>query len=127
MKKILRTISRRVDQHDINALAIKKLHRSRSSQNLKLLARRIKDLARRRRIKVYEYSIKEMEAAILPDEKANKKIMAEKTVSRYPVLYNEFNRETNSRNPYYIRLFEAVALGSVCLSRLDGRRSKNKR
>jgi type VI protein secretion system component VasA len=46
--------------------------------------------------------------------------MAKLVASEYPILYHELEKERSHRNPYYIRMFEAVALGSACLHQLDG-------
>jgi hypothetical protein len=50
----------------------------------------------------------------------NKRKLAELAASRYPVLAHEARKEKTINNPYQIRMFEAVALGSVCLHQLDG-------
>jgi hypothetical protein len=42
--------------------------------------------------------------------------------SEYPVLSYELEKEKAIINPYYVRMFEAVALGSICFSHLDRRR-----
>jgi hypothetical protein len=80
---------------------------------------KIKDTAKQRGLKVLEYSIKELERSVCPEEKGNKKKLAERIALDYPVLFRELEKEKSNRNPYYVRLFEAVALGSVGHSHLD--------
>jgi hypothetical protein len=82
---------------------------------LNRLRKRIKDLARRRRMKVCELSIEELERFFSPERKINRREMAEMVALRYPELLCQLERERNHRNPYHIRTFEAVALGLVCL------------
>jgi Holliday junction resolvasome RuvABC endonuclease subunit len=118
-KRIMAFISSLTEQHKPNALAIKKLHPSRSSPNLNRLVIRIKESSERKRLKVYQHSIKELENFFYPDGRINKKALAEKVADKYSVLSHELKREKAIINPYYIRMFEAVALGSLCLYQLD--------
>lgn len=119
MVNIKTIISGFIEQYEPNALAIKKLHPSRSSLNLKTLVTQIKRLCQRKGLKIYEYSIKDLDNFFAPEEKINKKNMSEMVAFHYPVLFNEFNKEKISKNPYYLRMFEAVALGSICFYQLD--------
>ena len=119
MKKIRLIVSDFIERYGPNVLAIKRLHPSRGSERLKQLVRRIKGLAKRKGLEVYQYSIKELEAFFSPDVRINKKQMAEIVASEYPALFHELERERSHRNPYYIRMFEAVALGSMCFRHLD--------
>jgi len=115
--KAIEVISEYIELHDLNIIALKKLHPSRSSKNLGLLVSKIKALAARKKIKVYQYSIKELEGFFLNEEKHNKKSLAEKIVSDYPFLVNELEKEKAHKNPYHVRMFEAVALGAACFQK----------
>ena len=114
--KAVETVSEAIELHDLNTVALKKLHPARSSRQLRLLVSRIKAFARRKRLKLYEYSIKELEKFLLEDAKHNKKNLAERVVSDYPCLVHELEKEKarKNRNPYHLRMFEAVALGAAC-------------
>ncbi len=111
-------VSRLVEEYKPNALAIKRIHPSKSSQHLNMMVTKIKELSRRKKLKVYEYSIKELEDFFSTGGKINKKKMAENIALKYPDLSNEFNREKKQKNPYHTRMFEAVALGSICVYQL---------
>ncbi len=113
-------VSSLMEEHKPNALAIKRIHPSRSSQNLNMLVTKIKEFSRRKKLKVYEYSIKELEDFFSTEGKINKKEMVETVALKYPDLSNEFNREKKQKNPYHTRMFEAVALGSKCVYQLKG-------
>jgi Holliday junction resolvasome RuvABC endonuclease subunit len=119
MKRIAKIVSQFIEQYQDNALAIKKLNPSRSSGNLNRLVSQIKGIARRKKLKVYQYSIKDLEAFFSDGERMNKKKLAEIIASEYPVLLHELGKEKSHKNPYHIRMFEAVALGSVCFHHLD--------
>jgi Holliday junction resolvasome RuvABC endonuclease subunit len=113
IKKTIEIVSELIDRYAPNVLVIKKLHPSRSSKNLKILSSRIKALAKRYRIQVRSYSIKELENFFLSDEKTNKRSLAEKIVYEYPVLGHELEKEKNHKNHYYLKVFEAVALANM--------------
>jgi len=108
-----------IEQYQPDVLSIKMLHPSRTSPNLNQLVNRIKELSRRKGLKVYQYSIKELEDFFYPEGRINKRQLAEIIASRYTILSHELKREKAHRNPYHIRMFEAVALGSICLHRLE--------
>jgi Holliday junction resolvasome RuvABC endonuclease subunit len=118
-EKILEIISEQIELHGINTITIKKLHPARSSKNLAFLVSKIKVLAKRKIIKVHQYSIKELERFFLEDKKPNKKNLNEQIVAKYPVLIYELEKEKSHKNIYHLRMFEAVALASVCFRHLD--------
>ena len=118
MKKTLGIISDFIERYQPNVLAIKKLHPSRRSLNLARLVTRIKEFSKRKGLKIYQYSIKDLEEFFIEEGKLNKKNLAEAIVSEYPVLFHELQKEKSNKNFYYIRVVEAVALASACVQRL---------
>lgn len=122
MKDILAAIADFIIQYQIDALAIKRLHPSRSSANLNRLVSEIKGLVKGRCLLVCERSIRNLERYFCLGGRRNKRRMAEAVVLEYPVLFNEFEKEKHHKNPYYLRLFEAVALGSACRDEMDSAR-----
>jgi len=118
-KKVIMVIRSFIERYEPDVLAIKKLHRSRSSADLNQLVSKIKQLSKRKGLKVYQYSIKEVESFFILEGKANKKKLAELVTLRYPELTHEFNKEKTHKNLYHIKMFEAVALGAVCCHKLE--------
>jgi len=119
ISRAMKIVSGFIEEYKPEAVAIKKIHSSKSSINLNKLVAKIKESSKKKKLKVYEYSIKELEVFFLPEGKTNKKKMTEEITSKYPVLLNELNSEKKRKNPYHIRMFEAVALGSICFYQLD--------
>ena len=117
MKKGKSIVLQYIDQYCPDILVMKRLHRSRSSPYLNRLATGIKQLARRKRVKVFQYSIGEMKAFFTGKKRSNRQELAEILVSKYPVLIPEFKKERENASPYYMRMFEAVALGAICSHR----------
>ena len=108
-----------IDRFQPSALAIKQLHRSRSSGFLNRLTSAIAKLCRRRRLGLYQYSIGELKQVLCQDVKSNKRRLAEHVTAAYPVLSHDLQKERANHNPYYVRMFEAVALGIACYEQLE--------
>jgi Holliday junction resolvasome RuvABC endonuclease subunit len=85
------------------------------------LVRQIKTVARRRGIRVREYSIQDVKVALCPDVKANKRRLAGVLAAMYPALAYDLEREMQNRNPYRVRSFEAVALAAVCWQQIENK------
>ncbi len=107
-----------IERYQPVVLAIKKLHASRSSAGLDLMTANITEYCQSQGLKIYSYSISKLEKALLSCTKTNKKELAKLLVTLYPELAPELKREENNRNAYFVRLFEAVALGHICLSEI---------
>ncbi len=119
LDRIMYSISDFIKKYNPDTIALKKLHSSKSSKKLDHLVNQIKEFAGKNNINVYEYSIKEMENYFSPDQRISKNKMGEIVVSKYPELFYELKKENYNFNAYYIRMFEAVALASICLKQLD--------
>jgi Holliday junction resolvasome RuvABC endonuclease subunit len=118
LERIRDLISRLIEDYQVNFLAIKRFHSSRSSKALKELIRMIKRLAKRKNLKFFQFPIEELKRVFL-QEKGNKKDLAEAIVEHYPFLFAELEKEKRAKNPYRLRMFEAIALGSLCFQQLD--------
>lgn len=121
LKKVVNVLSDFIDQYEPNVIAIKTIHPSRSSKNLKQLISQIKKLSEESGLRIYEYSVQELEEFFFNENKTNKNEMAGVLAGKYLDLSDELKKEETNKNPYYIRMFEAVALGSVCFEKLENR------
>lgn len=119
LRRIVTILSKLQNRYKPNTLALKRLHPSRSSANLKTLVNRIRQSAKAKRLKLCQYSIGELETFFAPKERIGKKQLAELVAMEQPVLQHLLGKEKANRNPYHIRAFEAVALASMCHSQLD--------
>ena len=115
--KVISAIKEQIELYDLNAIALKRVHPAVSSKNLRKLIDRIKSLAAQKRIKVYQYSIKEIEGILLAEERHNKKSLAQKMAADYQFLIHELEKEKTNKNPYRMKMFEAVALGAACFQK----------
>ena len=113
-----------VARYGVNTLATKELHPSRSSKELRNLASSIKALAKAMELKVCEFPLNEVEDHFFPGERTNKRQLMEEVAGRYPFLFPELQREQTNKHSYLIRMFEAIAIGVVCCSKLDSAKRK---
>ncbi len=123
-KEIKSIISEYLDVHSITIVALKQLHPSRTSSALSSLVSIITTLAQVRKRKIVEYSIDEIKQKLISSGRLNKKCLMDEVALRYPYLHRELERERKHKNPYLIRMFEAVALGTVCWNDVDSKGQK---
>lgn len=129
MIKIQAVITDLIFQYHPDTIALKSIHPSRRSGNLNALLSEIRNIAKRKGIGIEEYSIEDLKSFYSPEEKINKRQMAELIAARYPVLSHELDRELKilldertktikekRLRKYYSRMFEAVALGYILTS-----------
>lgn len=108
-----------IEQYLPDALVLKRLHPSRSSERLNDFVRQIKVLARPRGVKVYQYSLRDLKDALCPGAGANKRRLAEALAAMYPAMTYDLQRETRSGRAYRIRAFEAVGLAVLCWEHIE--------
>ena len=123
LKSILSEIA---ETHGVNCLVIKSLHPARSSEYLSQLTSTLKEWAKENHHAVREYTIKDVETFLLPSGRLNKRLLMEGVAAIHPFLFPELDGERQNRNPYLVRMFEAVALGMRCLGEMEnpkGRKS----
>ncbi len=123
LKSILSEIA---ETHGVNCLVIKRLHPARSSEYLRQLAGSLREWAKDNHHAIREYTIKEVETFLLSSGRLNKRLLMEGVAAIHPFLFPELEGERQNRNPYLVRMFEAVALGVRCLGDMEnpkGRKS----
>jgi hypothetical protein len=107
-------IGRLAARYEIRWLAIKRINPEHSSQNLTRLTAEIVRFLAGKGIQGETRSIGELKAFFSPDSpKINRQKLAELVAQEYPPLYPLLEREKKNRNSYYLKLFEAVALGAL--------------
>jgi hypothetical protein len=115
----LSVVTKLFGQYKPDAFVIKRLHPSRSSPRLEKLVNEIGNLARRKRLKIRRYSIQTLEAAFCPEAGAHKRRLAEIMAMMHPALHYDLDKELQNKHPYRVRMFEAVALGTICHQQLE--------
>ncbi|MFH0804633.1 MAG: crossover junction endodeoxyribonuclease RuvC [Patescibacteria group bacterium] len=108
-----RIVSRMIRQKQPRVLVIEKNTFSQIQQNVRLVLAiaRIKAVARRYRLRAYEYDSRTIRKAVCNDGNATKRELARTIAVRYPEMraYLESNRRWRER--YYQNSFDAIACG----------------
>jgi len=112
------------NRYDAKALVLKRLHPRRSSRAIRCITSEVKSLAVKQNLALHEFSIDEVKTHLLPAGRGNKRLLMEEVATRYPFLFREVQREEKNKNPYLIRMFEAVGMGIVCFNQLDSGNAK---
>jgi hypothetical protein len=117
-------IGEQSNRYGVSVLVLKKLNPARSSQSLRLIASEVTKFAASRGLALHEFSVGDIKARLLATERGNNRLLMEEVAARYPFLFREVQREEKNKNPYLIRMFEAVAMGIVCFNKLDSGNAK---
>ncbi len=123
-ENIREIISEYINQYGVHVVAIKKFYPLRTSRGLRNIISSMEGITKKAGIALREYSIGEVEEALLPQKRKNKRLLMEEVVVRYPFLSNELQQEEKNKNPYLIRMFETVGIGSVCVNEFDRKTRK---
>ncbi len=118
------TIENTIERFDIDVVVVKKLHASRSSRFLGDVRKQMHHLGTRKNMPMSEYSIQDLKQFFDPYQTKNKRQLMEEVAIRYPDLFGELECEKKNKNPYRVRMFEAVALGIVHVHQLDSAKQK---
>ena len=112
-------IEKIIERYGIDSVAMKRPHASRSSPFLEVIKKQTQQVGAKQNLLMSEYSIQEMKNFFDPYKTKNKRQLMEEVAIRYPDLYIELEREKKHKNPYRIRMFEAIALGIVHVHHID--------
>lgn len=123
LKKALTIISTWIERYRPDLVAMKRLHPSRSSRGLNSLHNQIQKLCLRKKLTLTQYTIKQLEVVFCQEQRRNKRNLAEAVTALYPELTCDLNTEKQRRNPYHMRMFEAVALGAAGVHKINNQRN----
>lgn len=121
-ERIRAAVSHLIERYRPDVLAVKKPHPSRTSPCLDRLRLDVEDLARRSQMKLREYRLEQLEASYGQGQRIGRYEMADILCTRYPFLSQELQRDRATGKPYYIRMFDAIALATVCRDEIERRR-----
>ena len=118
MEMVVSRVAKYVKRYEVDHIALKVPHSSRSSRSLNTLIEEICEFANENKIKIRTYSIQEIEKKFCPEGlRPNKQLLIEYTLAVYPYVTPEYNRVERSKNPYYLKLFEAILAAKLYTER----------
>jgi len=126
LKRALTIVSMWIERYRPDLVAMKRLHPSRSSRGLNSLHNQIQKLCLRKKLTLTQYTIKQLEVVFCQEQRRNKRNLAEAVTALYPELTCDLNTEKQRRNPYHMRMFEAVALGAAGVHKINNQRNRRR-
>lgn len=118
-KRIADLLDVYVTRYQITVFAIKKFHPSRTSNNLRKIISLLNVYVKKHSGCIYQYSIDNIEKEFLYQKPRNKNLLEDEILSRYPFLFELVKREKKNKNPYLMRVVEAIGIGARCLQEVD--------
>jgi len=118
-RKIVGVLKEYLNHWQPEIVVSKEVDHSRSSEQLDRLADSLAVILKEHGIRSKSFSIGLIKSHMLGEEPISKKALGEELIRRWPALGHDLRKERASRNSYYQRMFEAVALGSMCLKNLN--------
>lgn len=117
---VSRYITKLIDAYQPTNLAIERTFLvQRNAALLNVAAAEIKHAARSRGLAVWEYAPIEVRKIICRQEKALKREAVQVIVKRFPELARFLRQPTQWEALYWAHMFDAVAVGLVCLEELS--------
>lgn len=113
LKLILETIENLCDHFQVTDVALKVVSPLHSSKNLLVLTDRISDLAKKNKVRIYKFTGQDLKQKVGSQGKNSLNDLMESITHTYPVLKREYLKERNNLNPYYLKMFEAIAAAGL--------------
>ena len=113
LERILLVIEALINKNRVEIIVLKEVDKSRSSNALKQLEFAIKTLAKDKNIPLCTYSIDDIKRECSKGSKSDKGVIVEYVLCKHPELNREYHKELGNKNPYYIKVFEAIAMAQL--------------
>ena len=110
---ILSSLASCIKCHTISTICLSIPRPHEQTKEFKELYVLIRNLAYQQKIRLVEYSPKQLLLLVTGPEKKTKKAMMRSLSEMYPELVMQYEKEMSNRNKYYIKLFEAVACATL--------------
>jgi Holliday junction resolvasome RuvABC endonuclease subunit len=116
---VTRFVNSLIIEHNPSALAIERTYLiQKTSALLNVAATEIKFIAKQKGLTVYEYAPPKVRNTICHTEKATKQDTANIIAKRFPALARFLTPHTKWELLYWMHMFDAVAVGIVCLDEI---------
>ena len=106
---IVETIASLCDHFQVTDVALKVVSPLRSSRNLLTLTNRITEMSKKHKIHISRFKVQDIRLKNGLHGKRSMDELMEHITQKYPVLKREYLKERNNLNPYYLKMFEAIA------------------
>ncbi len=101
-------------KYDVTAIALKSIPVSKNTEGNTRVIHAIKKLADQHTFKMYFYTLEELQRYYSREKKVTKEMLMDGVLDQFPEMIFEHTRELQRGNPYYIKVFEAIAAATLC-------------
>lgn len=116
------TILKMIERYGIIALSLKIPLPSHCSQSIHDIVDDIRELSEQLCIKLHICTISALKGQYCDNTSGNRLLFSEAIIRKYPhhrKLAQLYEIERNNRNPYHVKMFEAIACGELALKTLQ--------
>ncbi|MBX7109625.1 MAG: crossover junction endodeoxyribonuclease RuvC [Chitinophagales bacterium] len=113
LRLIIDNIQSISDHFKVSVIALKVVSPLRTSKNLLNLTKGIMETAEKNKIRLSRFTGQDLKLRAEPAEKHSSSDLMEFVLDKYPVLKREYLKERNNLNPYYFKMFEAIAAALI--------------
>ncbi|MEN9582303.1 MAG: hypothetical protein RL641_257 [Candidatus Parcubacteria bacterium] len=110
LRDILYAIKELIESYKITLVAIKIPNQFHNSESLDKLIIELQSLARRLKVKVKILNLTELKKICSDDPTLTKADLIRTIADQNDILRHLYNREIKNKNPYYTKMFEAIAI-----------------
>ena len=121
LDSVLTSLASCVESYTINDIALSIPNGYHQTKDFNELLIAIKSFAEDRRIQVTEYTAKDLYERFGNPVKRTSNALMKRLVMLYPELSMYYDRELLNKNKYYIKLFEAIAVGAYHWLKQNGK------
>jgi RNase H-fold protein (predicted Holliday junction resolvase) len=126
LKAVGKFMKKNINRFEINRVAVRKLSKSQEiSPLLVSISDRLKTICKTEKLRVSVYDGKFINTHFCKEnERATKEKTAAFLAAKYPELDRYYKLKKDYEKKYYAFVFQAIALGLVCLAELDKKENK---
>jgi Holliday junction resolvasome RuvABC endonuclease subunit len=120
---LLQAVKRLIKEYQVEGVAIKTIPQTKVNTQINKLIRTLTEKCTKESIVVHEYSIEKLKQLQDIDGKSKLALMHHVAL-HYPCLKYLYHKELANRNPYHIKVFEAVLAAHQCNDEINGNPQK---
>jgi RNase H-fold protein (predicted Holliday junction resolvase) len=107
LARIIDSIAQSIDTHTVDLISIKIPCDVKNDSNTSILLRRFETVIQKKQITLHKFTLSELKS-YCKVEVSNVKEMMHSVTDLYPCMYKLYTREMQNRNPYHLKVFEAI-------------------
>ena len=117
LQRILSRLDTVIRINEVDFVACKTVHPSRSSKELNELLAAIMEYCNKSGLERMYLTLQEIGTGLISEEKVTKRVIVDHLLLKYPEIIPYFKKEKRNKRPYYIKVFEALAAADYAMTK----------